>query len=69
MQWLGTAAVYGISASTLLLWLNEIVLRWREGKSKGKWFSERLPEFGWILILNIFGAYYFAIRRVTRERP
>ena len=59
----------GFLIVSFLLWINECALRWEEDKKNKKDIVDRFYTIGWLIIFNIYGAYYFSIRRIIRALP
>ena len=62
---LGNIFFSGFLILSLILWFNEVIWAWKEGKVEGKDFVDWFLRVIWLFIVNIFGAYFYGIRRLT----
>ena len=48
---------------SLIFWINEIIYRFRRSVNNGMWISGVISDVGWIVVTNIFGAWFYSIRK------
>ena len=65
MKFLGNFFFSGFLVLSITLWINEVILAWKEGKAEGKDYVDCMLRVIWLFIVNIFGAYFYGIRRIS----
>jgi len=55
---------YGFLVSIGVVFVNELVEQWNEKKSENSDLTDRIIRMVWLVICNVFGAYYYSFRRI-----